>query len=248
MATIEQVLERYGLDKKETSLFLASLALGESGMTALSKRAQLKRSTAYLVFKSLETKGLMGSFKMRDGMHFVATQPDALLTKARRQMIELEEVLPGMKALTASSPYKPRITSYEGREGYMIAVEDSLRKSGTILRHIGSLSGVHKMMGEDYDIGHYLPERIKKNIFLRALYFPDLSARIRNRDHSRELRELRYLPMTHSFNSSALIYENKVVLASTEKELVAVVIESEELALAERKKFDLIWDLVGPSK
>ncbi len=248
MATIEQVLEHYGLDEKETSLFLASLSLGESGMTTLAKHAGLKRSTAYLVFKSLEAKGLMGSLKMRDGFHFVATGPDALVTKARRQIHELEEVLPEMKALVAASPHKPRITSYEGREGYMVAVEDSLKKQGILLRHIGSLTGVHKLMGEDYDINHYLPLRIKQKIFLRALYFSDTTERIKQRDHAGEMREIRYLPDAYRFRSSTLIYENKVVLASTEKELVAVVIESEEIALAERKKFDLLWELIGSKK
>jgi hypothetical protein len=42
-----------------------------------------------------------------------------------------------------------------------------------------------------------------------------------------------------------LIYRNAVTICTSKKELIAVKIESEEIAEAEKKKFDLIWDLIA---
>ncbi|GEM_PF-6763953 len=81
MQNIPNLLAGYGLTKKEAGLYLASLALGEATMSALARWAKLKRTSAYLVFKSLEDRGLMGSFKMSTGLRFVATKPEILLAK-----------------------------------------------------------------------------------------------------------------------------------------------------------------------
>ena len=76
MQDIKQTLKELGLDDGEVALYLASLKLGEAGMSELSREAELKRTSAYVVFQALEKKGLMGSFKMRSGLRFVATPPD----------------------------------------------------------------------------------------------------------------------------------------------------------------------------
>ncbi len=130
----------------------------------------------------------------------------------------------------------------------MTALEDSLRKPNITLRVIGSLNEIHKVMTEEMDLNYYIPQRLKKHIFIKCLYFPNIKQHIKDRDHTKELREVRYIPEKYAHDTSMLIYENKVVIAGAKKELVAVMIESEAIAESEKKKFDLIWDLVGPTK
>lgn len=244
MADIKSILKELGLDEKEVALYLAALSLGETGMSELAKEAGLKRTSAYLVFKSLENRGLMGSFKMKSGLRFVATRPDLLVGKTRKQLEELQLILPELKALEAKSDQKPKIAYYEGREGYLIAAEDSLKIPNTTLRNIGALSEMHKIVGLDYDIKYYIPQRIKKHISFKALYFePELGNEMRNRNHAVELREIRFLPEKYLHKTSMLIYGEKVAIFSTKKELITIIIASKDIAESERKKFDLIWDL-----
>jgi len=240
---IRHILEGYGLDEKESSLYLSSLNLGDSGMSELAKEAGLKRSTAYLIFQSLEGKGLMGSFKMKTGLRFVATRPEMLISKTKKQLEDLQSILPELVALSKKNEEDPKVTYYHGEEGYMTALEASLQERNTVLRHIGSIMEAHRVYA-DYDVNHYVPERLRKNIAIRCLYTSDTSKEVRNRDHSAERREIRYLPAGYPLKTGMLIYGNRIVITSTKRELITIVIESTDIAESERLKFDLLWDLL----
>jgi sugar-specific transcriptional regulator TrmB len=240
---IIQVLTEYGLEEKEASLYLAGLEMGESGMSAIAKKAGIKRPTAYLIFKTLEKKGLMGSFRMRHGLRFVTTKPEVLITKAKSRIKNLESVLPNINAIIGNSAYKPKMTYYEGREGFLTVIEDCLKKPNITLRHIGSLKETHKVVGEDYDFNYFIPKRVKQNIRMKALYFPDVTQKIRTRNDASELREMRFLPIKYNNNVSTLIMDDRIIISGGSKELIVVVIESKEIAFSEQQKFDLIWDL-----
>lgn len=243
-----EILEKFGLNESETALYLASLGLGESGMTEIAKKANLKRSSAYLVFKTLEKKGFMGSFKMKKGLRFVATSPKILLSKAENHLSELQNIIPQLNNLSEQAKNKPKITYYEGIEGYKIMMEDSLQKQNNLLRQIGSLSELHKIVGEEVDLKNYIPRRLKNKISLKAIYSKDVSENIKKRNHPKELREIKYIPEKFQTKTATLIYDNKVIITTSKEELMAVVIESEEIADAEKKKFDLIWDLLESNK
>jgi len=243
--SIRTILRQSGLTTTETALYLAALALGESGITDLAAKAKLKKSTAYLAFESLQNKGLMGSFKARSGLRFVATAPSVLVSKSQKQLEELQSIVPELEAIRRSEQGEPQISYYRGKEGYAIAVQDYLKYPNTVTRHIGSLKEIHSVIGEEYDIRQVLPARIKNNISLRALYFQnELSDQIIQRNHEVELREIRYLPESFLHKTYTMIYSNKVAIVSSRKELITVIIESEEIAEAERQKFDLIWKLL----
>ncbi len=238
---IKQFLSGYGLEEKEAVLYLAALNSGETGMTELAKNAKLKRSTAYLIFQALEKKGLMGSFKMKKGLRFVATGPEILLAKTENQLSELKNILPQLRAFSRKNPEDPKVTYYHGEEGYITALSDSLKKPNILLRHIGSITEAHKIYKE-YDFNYYIPERLRKNISIRCIYTNDVSEDVKNKNHTSEKREIRYVPKEYPLKTAMLIYENKVIITSTRNELISIVIESEDIAETERLKFDLIWD------
>ncbi|MDP2669307.1 MAG: helix-turn-helix domain-containing protein [bacterium] len=245
MATIniKKTLKEYGLDERESALYLASLGFGEAGIAEIAKIAGIKRTTAYLTFQSLEKKGLMGSFKMRSGLKFVATRPESLIEKAQRQLEELKLILPELKSISQKAD-GPKIYYYEGKEGYLTATEDSLKISDSTVRHMGSIAEIHKVIGKDYDMHYYVPTRVKRRIALRGLYFEqEVSEDIKKRNDA-ELREIRYLPKKYDYKTSMLIYGDKVAIFSSKKELFTVIIESKDIAETERNKFDLIWDIL----
>lgn len=239
----KEILTRLGLKEKEAHLYLAALNLGETSMSELAQKAGLKRSGAYLVFKVLQQKGLMGNFRTKSGLRFVATKPEVLKEKLEKQLSELDFVMPSLKALV-KKPDQPKITFYEGKEGYITAIEDALRTPNITLRHIGSLTELHRIIGEKLDLNYYLPKRLKKNIFLRALYFKKDAEMIATRNQQQELREVRLLPESYHHKTSTAIYGNKVTMVSAKTELVVMSIESAEIAAAESAKFDLIWNLM----
>ena len=249
MDKLLQKLMEYGLSEREAALYLANLELGESSMSIIAKKAKIKRSTAYLTFKTLETRGLMGSLKMHNGLRFIATKPEIFFLHEERKLKELSILLPQFKDLTTNRPYQPKIFFYEGKEGYKTAVEYSLKTPNTIIRYIGSFEEVYKVVGLDYDHNHYMPRRVKNRISIKNLTFDNLSDQskkwINKEVNNKELREIRYLPIKYNFNTAFMICDDKVIIFSGSEEKIAAVIESKEIAFSEKQKFDLIWDLVS---
>ncbi|MBI5457579.1 hypothetical protein HY971_02540 [Candidatus Kaiserbacteria bacterium] len=247
MQHISEILETIGLNPKEAGLYMAALNLGDAPMTKLAKQAGIKRSTAYQIFKGLEKRGVMGSFKMRGGTHFAAMSPEVLYSLRKKELTDLAAALPQLKALEKKKGTRPKLSYFEGQEGYRLAIEDSLKKPGNVLRYIGSLTETYKTVGEKYDLEYYVPTRIKQNISIRGLVFPDMREDLAKRNHAKELREVRWLPKEFHFKGTNLIYDNKVVMLSAAEETMTVVIESKSIAEAEKQKFDLLWELIGGS-
>ncbi len=96
---IKIALKNYGLEDEEGRLYLAALETGESPLARIAKKAGLKRSSAYVIAKKLEEKGLLGNFKMRNGLRFVAAQPSILLEQLNRKTKEISEILPELRAI-----------------------------------------------------------------------------------------------------------------------------------------------------
>jgi HTH-type transcriptional regulator, sugar sensing transcriptional regulator len=250
MTTTNELAEKlieYGLTSREASLYLASLELGESGMSTIAKRAKIKRPTAYLTFKTLEEKGLMGSLKMRNSLHFIATDPEMFFAREKRRIKELYDLLPKFKDVQLNKPSGTKIVSYEGKEAFKVVAEDSLRTPNSTIRFIGSLKELHNIVGEEYDINHYLPRRIKNNIFMKGLFFDNLTVGVKKlvgqENNQKELRETRYLPSKFYHETSTLIYDDRVIIFGGNKGQVVIMIENKDIAFSEQQKFDLIWDL-----
>ena len=233
-----------GITQPEASLYVASLGLGEAGMSELAKKADLKRTSAYVLFQSLEKKGFMGSFKTRRGMRYVAKDPSHILDKAKKEVETLQGIMPELEAIKDTKKKKPKITYYEGVDAYIEAVEESLKKPNTTLRHIGSLSEGHRALSEKYDFEYFMPTRIKKNISLRGIYTRDVSSKFKKESDSATLRQVKFLPDNYPIKTLTLIFEDKVIISTTKEHLITIVIESQEIADAECSKFDLLWSVL----
>ncbi|HRH32996.1 MAG TPA: helix-turn-helix domain-containing protein [bacterium] len=236
-------LREIGLSDKEIDLYLAALKTGECGMSELSRLAGIKRTSAYLLFTSLEKKGLIGSFKSRRGKRFVAKEPRYLIEKAKTELSTLSEIMPSLEALSNINIKKPKITYYEGVEDYVRVIEECLLKPHTTIRHIGSLSEGHKTFSKEYDLQQFIPKRIKNHIFLKALYTSEMKE-VFNKESPFYLREVKCLPINKKIKTLTLIHENKVIISTSRENLGIMVIESEEIATAEKEKFDLLWNLI----
>lgn len=244
--SIEQTLKNYGLSDEETSLYLAGLKTGEAPLARIAREAGIKRSSAYSVAKALEEKGLMGSFKMRSGLRFVVSPPSALEQQIKRKLKEVSEIIPELNAIEGGSLARPKITLYEGEEGYYTALEDSLRTTNGVIRAIGSLKKIYEVITPEYDKNHYIPTRVKNKTIYKGLHFKEEADHIFTPErNASEMREVKFLPAKYFHPSFVLIYRNAMTICTSKKELIAVKIESEEIAESEKKKFDLIWDLLN---
>ena len=60
---LQTVIEKIGLSKKQTDIYLALLELSEATITDIARTATMKRPTTYLIINELEMLGLVSSIK-----------------------------------------------------------------------------------------------------------------------------------------------------------------------------------------
>lgn len=133
---------------------------------------------------------------------------------------------------------QPGISHYEGIEGIKKVYEDTLRapcpEEILVLRSIYDSEEL-----EDF-IQEYVERRAKLGIKSRTISPPG----IRHPSLSEEelLRSLRFLPRENfSLPTEISIYGDKVALISLRKDLIATVIQSQDVAETLRILFELIW-------
>lgn len=114
---LDTSLREYGLNDRETKLYLALLENGQIGVLALSKLLKINRTGLYYTLNELTQKGLAEAIKIGKKRYWKATDPDQLLTKENEKQKLLVNLMPELRATYNSLSGKPRITYYEGIEG-----------------------------------------------------------------------------------------------------------------------------------
>ena len=237
-----EILSKIGLSADEIAVYLACLELGDSTVQKIAKSSGVKRTTVYLVAKSLMERGLVGQYTTRHGLHLSAQRPELLLSQLEERAKEIASIIPQLKALQRKESYRPQVKYFDGKEGYFTICEDTLQKHLSEILWLGDPAEIYAVIGEKYDNEYYIPTRLKRKISIRALLVKNSwSEKLKSQGGHDLMRDVRFLPEHSPFHSTQFIYENKIASISSTKELASVLVESKDLANMERAKFELLW-------
>ncbi len=235
-------LQKIGLTQKEAKVYLANLELGPAKIPEIAQKSRIKRTTVYVVVETLMQKGLVSYFQSKESKKFVAEDPQRLQSILKERQEALTQVMPQLAALIKGKKAKrPEVRFYQGQQGCLTLLGQTLGISNSEVLFIGSIRDIYLIITKDYDYNHYIPARLKKNIQFTALVFRDQSAAVLKSTEKEQLRQIKFLPANFYFPSSMLIFQDKIALISSAKELVGVEIASADLAEMERQKFKLMW-------
>ena len=225
---IEEKLINYGLSQKEARVYLTLLEIGTALVTDVAKKADINRSTSYVVLESLARSGLVSITERKNIRLYTPAPPERIILNLEnnaKKYVELvgsaKLILPELKSMYSGSGPKPKIQFFEGIEGIKTAYEDTLTSKETILA-FASIESMHAALPGFFP--DYYKRRARKNIKIKSI-FPDTpEAQERIKNNKEEKREAILVPKEMSL-----------------KERFALVIESEELADALKKSFELAW-------
>ena len=237
-----KIIENLGLESKEARAYLAALELGGASVLEIAKKANIERVNTYYVLESLEQKGLVYESKRGKGRKFYAIGPDKFIEQVQEKVSDFHGILPDLRAIENRKENKPKIRYFEGIEGIKQAYADTLRidaKNEEILS-VATAVGVYSYLGDW--IGKYLEKRIQKGIHIRAIIEDSDEARTHKDNDREELRVTKLVPKEKfPFKNEINIYGNKVMIASY-ADLMAAVIESQDVAETQRAFFELAWE------
>lgn len=249
---ISATLLSLGLSEKETDVYLSTLEIGHGTVSQISRKANINRTTGYTILGSLAAKGLVSVSGKEPKQEYVAESPDNLVTFLEKRVRETEEdvcsekqkietaqkLLPQLKSLHKVGD-RPQVKFYEGVEGLRHVYEDTLTSTDGI-RAFASFEDMAASLGSSYPA--YIKRRAVKKIFSRGIVPQTPMAIERKKYDGDEYRELVLLPDEEASVWPEIdIYDNKVMIAS-EKEKLGIIIESEGIAGAMKRIFELAWE------
>lgn len=242
---LRESLVSLGLSTKESAVYIALLELGRSTASQISRRSGVNRVTVYVILDVLIQKGLVSISGKEPKQEYIVESPDALPSLFKRQQKEAKEREVRAKELTLELKSiqkigdRPQVRFFEGVNGLKTVFEDTLSATS------GKIIAFCAIEDQHAHIPNYFPEyyqrRKRKNIFMRAI-FPKTAGGIeRVKENQNEFRDSVFVPADKfRFHPAVNVYDNKTMIASF-REKLGIIIESEEIADAMKKVFELAW-------
>ncbi len=233
-----------GFSQKEAAVYLALLELGKRTVTPIARKAGINRTTVYDILDSLSAKGLVSISGKQPLQEYVAESPDKIIRlledKIKKDQSELQQaqsLVPQLKSMHNVSD-RPKVRFYEGTEGLQQVYEDTLTSHEPI-RAYATYDNMENALPGYFP--KYFYRRASKGIPIRAI-FPHTRAGLElSKQDKEQLRETAIVPQeSFYFTPEINIYDNKVMIASW-KEKLGITIESNEIADAMKKIFELSW-------
>jgi len=230
------LLENMGLSDKEAKVYLVLLELNDATSSEIAKRANVKRPTTYVILNQLKERGIVSYVKKNNVQYFRGLHPSLLLEDQYNRYMKLKAVLPDLVGLHEKYAVQPQITLYEGREGLMSILEDTLTTSTELLCWADVQLASKSTLEDYYPI--YSQKKVKRKLPLRGIFAYDQTSLRLKKNGQKDLREIYLIPKEKfPFKNEINIYDDKVAIVSHEDE-VGVIIQNQNITDTQRSIFE----------
>lgn len=247
---IVHALERAGLTKNESKVYLALLQAGTSKTGKILKFSGLTSGKIYEILESLKAKGLVSESVINNVKHFTAAPPAQILEYLHRKkaLIEQDETrikkaLPEMEALRFLPKAELRAVVYTGFRGIKTAADEALAalKPGEDIVAMGVT--VHKDPRYNEFWKRWSKGRIKKKIHARHIFS----------EKSDYFKTFKHMPHTSARVLSAItpaaidvFGEDKTLILNYTEPASCILIYDKNTTTSFRQFFEQLWKIAKP--
>lgn len=238
---VKEALKLIGLSEREIIVYLACLKLGSATVNQISKEAGTFRTYTYDILKSLMEKGLVGSVMKRRAQYFEASDPDRIVEILKEKEDQIKEVLPQLRQLKQTITKKPTVEFYEGLAGLKLIHDTILREKPEEIRVYGNPEQHYEIM--KFYLPRFVKERVKLGIKARVIIKDSKVGREWMKGKEKEeLRQTKFFSeQPKYFPSVTYMWNHKITYFTIEKKIIAVIIEDENIAEAQKVVFENMW-------
>lgn len=244
-----------GLEPSAIETYQALVSLGRSQAGTLMEKTGLSRQGIYDALMILMAKELVEYQKEGRNAWYTPVHPNKLygLVEEQKQLtaLKLREAEEGIRLLTAGfnlTAHKPGVRYFEGKEGVLEALQDSLTSHESIYTYADIEAIVEYIDAENK---RYVVERDAKKIAKKAIIADTPFARNYLKEYHKETTDIRLIGSTiKPFGNVMQIYDNKIsYITLTDKSLNAIIIQDPQIYQMHRMFFEYVWGtLDGSSK
>lgn len=243
---LDTSLQELGLTENEKGLYLTSLQLGPSTISALGEALAVPRPYVYKLIEALERVGLAKFSERKKYLRtFMVESPSKLmeLVRAKKEQLEqqnqtLLQKMPDLLALYRQGELPTSVRIYQGETEYYKLFFQMLEEAQGEILSFGA--------GEEYvksfpalETSRWSKERLARKIWLKTLSLPTklLEPVLDPSDY----RETKILSTMNPFVTSFQIFGKKAAIWQPEARL-ALLIEDEFITQMLKSIFDLLWN------
>jgi sugar-specific transcriptional regulator TrmB len=235
-----ETLQKIGLSKNETAIYLALLELGPSRITQISEKTSIHRPLIYKALPSLLEKKLITESERTNGTFYIAEPPNRLETLFDDLKLDFFEILPDLEDSYSANEQKPKVRFLEGKDGTKRIFDDVVRslKTGDVFYRFSS----NKDGQEKKD--KYVPKIYRKmrdaKKLQREVITNEQTAKhkIPKLDRFAKTMPTDFGPFDH--NVTEIIYGNRVAFIDYNSE-TAMIIESKRIAEFQKQIFKTFY-------
>ncbi len=243
-SNLKPYLIEMGLNDKEAQVYLALLEMGKGTVSNIAQKAGIQRTTGYSILDGLANKGLVIISGKKPKQEYIAEPPEKIaqflktnIAQLQEQLKKAQNIAPQLKSILKSGS-KAQVKFYEGEKGLKEVYENTLTSSEEI-KAFATLDDMYLALPGYFP--DYFKRRAKKKIPIKAILPSTEMAKTRIKQDRAELRTSILVPKDkYYFSPEINIYDNKVMIASW-REKLGIIIESEEIADALKKIYELAW-------
>lgn len=234
-------LDKIGLSENEGKVYLASLQLGPSKVSRLSRASEVKRTTVYPVVESLIRKGLIREKVEGLKSVFVAENPDRLENILEERNKQLKEVFPQFKALYSLEGNESVIKYYDTNEGLKNVYRELLAELRT--------NDNYYVIGDPkrYDTSNekffkdFIQKRVKIKLNAKILLTPSELANEYKKFEKNFGEEVKIMLEGASTDVNVVITENKLIIHQIIEPRITMVIENKSIVKMQQMLFEMVW-------
>lgn len=240
-------LSHFGLNDKESSVYVHLLSRDEASAIEISRALQMHRQFVYNALEALEDKGLVLRVQEKHSK-WKAAAPRALVAMAEVQQLRAAKLSEELRALMKIGVGQEFEVS-EGNAAFRAHSLELMRKTPpntTTLLFCGEWDKYFEHIGEQT---HAENERVRimKNISYRMVGPASFSKAMSEAAQSRSLLECRILPGLEANLVNTLVYEDTVDFEIHGEPHIGLSIKNKLVAEGQRRVFETLWNLATPA-
>lgn len=233
----EEALKEWGLNEKETKVYLSALKLGQSKVNDIAKKSKILRETTYFVLNSLIDKGLISYVIKSKIKYFEAANPNKLISILKEKEEKINLAMEELTSFQKMQIEKPSIELYEGKEGLKTILDDIIQAKKPLYAYAN-----YKIFDLlRFAFPRFVKQRIENKIPAKIIQERTKQLEKRTKEFDKkELLELKFSKII--FKSNVFIYGNKTAFISVIKdEPIGVLIQNKIITDTQRQVFEILW-------
>lgn len=240
------LLQEMGLSSKEAEIYQILLKIGVTPAKAVVLEADMPRGTVYEILEQLTQKRLIEQFQNEKNITlFRARHPYAMKEfiesqkeKISQTEVKLDSLFPDFINLYNQTQNRPGVKFYEGVEGIKKVYENILKENKNFLLIRASFEPTYEKEIVPAILDDFIKQRVKNNISVTAITSQQTQAHP-EKDKNNLFERQWVAPELYNSPVEINIYGDKVAFLSFGKEVVGMIIESQQIAESLRQVFNL---------